>query len=595
MGWGKENLMSAVSRGETTSHALKTRVLLIDDETSEVDGLRRMLEDAGDLTVSVIMNPLEVIADARRARPDVILQALSMEGSGGFDLLERIQRTTGLTEVPVIVLGSTEDAGTKAQAFRVGAADYLVKMPDPVELLARIRHHAERRRGAIEQQKAYERLARAEEELRDMNVALGIANEALGGDKKIAEKEARDTRARLEIITTLGAELNAYQDLDLLMERILLEARKSCTAESGAVFLVRDETLSCDYVQNDDVERRIAAGARLVIPRNSKPLDLSSISGTVALTGRPVRVADAYEMPASENCVFDTTRDEALGYRTRAVLSLPLRTSNDKILGVLQLANPVDAEGRQREFTAEDQHIIEHFAGLATVALERAFLTRSMVMRMIGMAELRDPTETGAHVQRVAGFTLEIFDGWAELNGLAESEYNNQRDRLRIAAMLHDVGKVGIPDAILKKAGPLQEHEYAVIQRHTVIGARLFTGLRTDFDDVAREVALHHHERWDGSGYPGPIDPGAELPEPLSPIQSGLAGEEIPLFARMVAIADVYDALSTKRAYKEAWSEERVLDFLRSESGGHFDPELVEIMLERIGNVRRIAHRYRDE
>ena len=588
-------MMSVLRSEEAAIDGLKIRVLLIDDELEEVQGLLRMLGDAEDLALSVITNSDEVLTHARRSKPDVILQSLSMEGSGGFDLLQRFRRTRGLAQVPVIVLGSREDASIKAQAFREGADDYLIKMPDPVELLARIRHHAERRCGAVEQQKAYERLARAEEELREMNVILGIANEALGGDKKIAEQEARDTRARLESITTLGAQLNAYQDLDLLMERILLEARKSCAAESGAVFLVQDDALSCDYVQNDQVERRISAGEDLIIPRNTRRLDLSSISGTVALTGRACRVEDAYAIPESENFLFDTTRDVALGYRTQAVLSLPLRTSSEKILGVLQLANPLQLDGEYREFTAEDQHIIEHFAGLATVALERALLTRSMVMRMISMAELRDPTETGLHVQRVAGYTLELFDGWARKNGMDEKEYNRQRDRLRIAAMLHDVGKVGIPDAILKKPGSLEEHEFALMQQHTVIGARLFAGLRTDFDDMAREVALHHHERWDGNGYPGPVDPSAKTPDSNVPIQRGLSGKEIPIFARMVAIADVYDALSTQRAYKNAWSEDRVIEFLRSESGGHFDPELVEILLERIDRVRRISLRYRDE
>ena len=587
--------MSGPSGDQATTDALKTRVLLIDDQRDEVEGLCAIMADAHDFTLSVLSGLGDVILQARRQRPDVILLSLGLEGAGGFELLKRFRGTRGLGQVPVIMLGSMEDASIKARAFREGADDYLVKMPEEVELLARIRHHAERRRGAVEQQKAYDRLARAEEELRDINVILGIANEALGGDKKIAEQEARDTKERLEKITTLGAQLNVYQDLDLLMERILLEARQSCAAESGAVFLVRDEKLCCDYVQNDLVEGRIAEGERIVIPRNARRLDLSSISGTVALTGRVCRVADAYDIPEAENFHFDNTRDVALGYRTYGVLSLPLRTNSEKILGVLQLANPLDGEGGYREFSAEDQHIIEHYAGLATVALERALLTRSMVMRMIGMAELRDPTETGLHVQRVAGYTLEIFDGWAQQQGMDESEYHHDRDRLRIAAMLHDVGKVGIPDAILKKPGKLDDHEYAMMQQHTVIGARLFAGLRTDFDDLAREVALHHHERWDGKGYPGPVDPAAGSPAPEQPIQRGLAGEEIPLYARMVALADVYDALTSSRTYKDAWSEDRVVEFLQAERGKHFDPELVSIMLDRIERIRRISLRYRDE
>ena len=409
------------------------------------------------------------------------------------------------------------------------------------------------------------------------------------------ESAARLANARLEQVVSLGAELNAYHDLDNLMDRILVEARSFCSAESGAVFLVHGDQLRCDYVHNEEVARRISAGDPIWYPRSSKPLSHETISGKVALTGKPIRIADAYEIEGSVDCAFDTTRDEALGYRTKAVMSLPLRTHNNKILGVLQLANPLNSSDESKEFSAEDQHLIEHFAGLATVALERAALTRSMVMRMVAMAELRDPQETGAHVRRVAGYSLEVFDGWIEHNGIEASTLRHQRDQLRIAAMLHDVGKVGITDAILKKPGKLEPVEYALMQQHTLIGARLFKGLRTDFDDVARDVALHHHERWDGKGYPGNVDPDMDLPDIREPIHEGLAGDAIPLFARIVALADVYDALSSVRSYKVAWSEREVLEFIRAERGQHFDPLLVDIFLDRFDKIRRIRRGDRDE
>lgn len=117
------------------------------------------------------------------------------------------------------------------------------------------------------------------------------------------------------------------------------------------------------------------------------------------------------------------------------------------------------------------------------------------------------------------------------------------------------------------------------MERHTSIGAGLFGGLRTDFDDAAREVVLGHHERWDGTGYPG----GAEARR---------AGASIPLFARIVAVADVFDALSSPRVYKEAWSEAKVLDHMRSEAGRHFDPILVECLIEAMPVVRRVQRRF---
>ena len=566
---------------------------MVDDQPMVVEGVRCLLLDEDDIDFHACTEAEEAVASARRIRPDVILQDLSMPDRDGFDLLREYRKVTGLASVPVIVLSGREEPQTKSRAFREGADDYMVKGADTVELIARIRHHAERHRGAIEQQRAYEQIRRTDEELREANRNLSLANQALGEDKAHLVHDVELQRERLDRITTLGAELNGYHDLDLLMERILLEARKSCSAESGAVFLSDEQVLRCDYVQNEEVDRRVAAGERLSIPRQARPRTLGSISGTVAITGQAIRIDDAYDIPDNHDFSFDTFRDDAVGYRTRAVLSLPLRTSNDAILGVLQLANPREENGVDRVFTEEDQHIIEHFAGLATVALERAHLTRALVMRMIAMAAVRDPGETAPHVNRVAGYSLELYDGWADRHAVDDEQRHYERDRLRIAAMLHDVGKVGIPDAILKKPGRLDDHEYAVMQQHTVIGARLFKGLRTDFDDEAMEVALHHHERWDGGGYPGPVDPEADLPEPTTPVHNGLEGDAIPLFARIVGLADVFDALSTRRSYKESWPEREVLDVIRSERGGHFDPELVDIFIERIDRIRSIRDRYR--
>jgi len=154
--------------------------------------------------------------------------------------------------------------------------------------------------------------------------------------------------------------------------------------------------------------------------------------------------------------------------------------------------------------------------------------------------------------------------------------------------MLHDVGKIGIPDAILKKPGRLDPDEYARMQMHTLIGARLFEHTHADFDELARTVALHHHERWDGGGYPGELDPDQALTAPDEPIRQGLSGSDIPIEARIVGLADVYDALCSVRSYKEAWPEERVLEEIRKLSGTHFDPELVDIFFEELDRIRAV-------
>ena len=164
--------------------------------------------------------------------------------------------------------------------------------------------------------------------------------------------------------------------------------------------------------------------------------------------------------------------------------------------------------------------------------------------------------------------------------------------------MLHDVGKVAISDLILKKPDRLSEEEFETIKSHTYIGARLFKDIHSDFEEIAAEVALNHHERWDGKGYPGHIDVATGEPLPGYTLAKGRArgkkGEEIPLFGRIVALADVFDALSSARVYKEAWSEDDVLKTIKEEAGHQFDPELVDVFFSSLNVLRAIQKRYAD-
>jgi HD-GYP domain-containing protein (c-di-GMP phosphodiesterase class II) len=194
---------------------------------------------------------------------------------------------------------------------------------------------------------------------------------------------------------------------------------------------------------------------------------------------------------------------------------------------------------------------------------------------------------------------VEIYERWAKRRNLAQKDVDKNRDILRMAAMLHDVGKIAISDLILKKPGRFDEREYERMKQHTVLGAQLFSDRQSDFDEAAAQVALNHHERWDGHGYPGHVDlksgqalKGFDQPKGRP---TGKKAEEIPLYGRIVALADVYDALSSARVYKEAWDESEVLAKIESESGRHFDPELVEIFLSSLDILRAVQRRYQDE
>ena len=409
----------------------------------------------------------------------------------------------------------------------------------------------------------------------------------------LSEKEKLDALARL------GVDLNFVQDLDILMERILTEARRFVNADAGSIYIRDQDMLHFAYTQNDTLQSRLGAAEKLIYSTFTIPINDNSIAGYVAKSGKPLSLADVYRLDPSCPYRFDKEFDEATRYATRSVLTIPLVTSKGDLLGILQIINAQDEKRGVIAFTDSDEKILMHFASIAAVALARAQMTRAMLLRMMKMAEMRDPKETGAHVNRVGGYAVEIYENWAHRHQVLPKEIEKNRDSLRMAAMLHDVGKVAISDLILKKPGRLDADEFEMMKQHTLYGTRLFLHPQSDFDDAAAQVALNHHERWDGNGYPGHVDvaAGEPLPERIRPDGSarGKQGVEIPLFGRIVAIADVYDALSSRRVYKEAWDESEVLATIEAGAGNQFDPELVEIFLACLNLLRSIRKRYPDD
>tara|TARA_R110001592_G_scaffold238227_2_gene497733 strand:- start:18645 stop:20171 length:1527 start_codon:yes stop_codon:yes gene_type:complete len=227
------------------------------------------------------------------------------------------------------------------------------------------------------------------------------------------------------------------------------------------------------------------------------------------------------------------------------------------------------------ELSGIDKDLINLFGENVTVGLERIQLEdevkrnqKEMVYRMGEIVETRS-RETGYHVKRVALFCETL----AKLAGLSSKDV----ETIKLASPLHDIGKISTPDSILNKPGKLTSDEWLIMQMHAVRGGEMLAGSDSYILQAASLIASTHHEKWDGSGYP-----------------EGKAGDDIPLFGRITGLADVFDALSNNRCYKNAWPPNEVIDYIQNEKGKHFDPYLVDLLLGNIELFNEILNTYKD-
>ncbi|XZE19605.1 HD domain-containing phosphohydrolase [Pirellulaceae bacterium SH449] len=219
---------------------------------------------------------------------------------------------------------------------------------------------------------------------------------------------------------------------------------------------------------------------------------------------------------------------------------------------------------RQRIIIADRNRSIELEEKVREQTLQIRQSHEETIERLIVASKLRDD-ETGEHIRRIGELSAIIAGkiGWS----------NAQVDMIRLAASMHDVGKVGISDAILKKPGKLTPEEYRIMQAHTKIGAKIMSGSNVPMLQMAEQIARWHHERWDGTGYP-----------------DGLVGEQIPIAARIVAIVDFYDAVSHDRVYRKAIPQPEVLKMLSDGRGTQFDPTLLDVFFDSLNDVQRILN-----
>lgn len=358
----------------------------------------------------------------------------------------------------------------------------------------------------------------------------------------------------LETILVQAAKIADERSLPRLLQLIQEMSRTLVLAEASSVWLVDREYDELYTIAADGVEEiRVEFGSGLV--------------GYAIAYEESVLIADAYA-----DARFNPEVDRRTGQRTRSVMVVPFRDNAGDVLGAFQVVNKV---GEGESFTSGDLRLLGFVAGYAGKVLESVLLyqeverTQSeLLLKMGEVAESRSK-DTGQHVRRVAEYSHVI--------ALEAGFTLEEADLLKKVSPMHDVGKVSIPDSILNKPGKLSAEDFELMKSHTSVGYRIFQHSRGRVLTAAAIVAWQHHEKWNGTGYP-----------------RGLSGESIHPFARITAVADVFDALASERVYKRAWEVERIMRLFEEEKGKHFEPRLVEALQRCLPRILEIREHLQD-
>jgi putative two-component system response regulator len=290
--------------------------------------------------------------------------------------------------------------------------------------------------------------------------------------------------------------------------------------------------------------------------------------------------ADALELAARELpdlILLDVMMPEITGYEVCQQLKLTASTQSIPVIFVTALKDEVDetkgfACGAVDYITKPITPAIVKArvrTHLSLVRAEELKKTHLQLIQRLGRAAEYKDNETGMHVMRMSHIS--------KILALALGFNEDFADKLLQAAPMHDIGKIGIPDHILLKPGRLDDEEMRIMQQHPLIGAEILANTNSELIKLAHSVALHHHEKWDGTGYP-----------------AGIKGEAIPIEGRIVAVADVFDALTNKRPYKEAWPVDKTMDFFKEQRGKHFDPSIVDVLVRELDHILQTVSQWQD-
>lgn len=356
----------------------------------------------------------------------------------------------------------------------------------------------------------------------------------------------------LQMIFTYMTEVSALREHDDIIFVLANMGKALTNADRCTVWVV----------DGDEIWTKVAHGMDAIrLPINS------GIVGNSITSGKKIIIDDVYKDER-----FNPDIDKKTGYRTRSMMVIPMFDNDDDIIGAFQVINHLGEDG---VFEKRDMERLMLASTYAAETLVAASLTKEIeetqkevVFTMGAIGESRSK-ETGNHVKRVAEYS--------KILALAYGMSKEEAELLKQASPMHDIGKVAIPDAILNKPGRFNDEERAIMETHAELGYAMIKDSKRPLLKAASIVAYEHHEKYNGSGYPNKTK-----------------GEDIHIYGRITALADVFDALGSDRVYKKAWDDERIFKLFKEERGEHFDPKLIDLFFENLDEILEVRQKYED-
>ncbi len=509
-------------------------VLIVEDDRSLAMILRAHMVNSGFRT-TISHNGEAGLELAEQELPDVIVLDIQLPGMDGLSVTRALRENAETKDIPIILITARSGRDDIVLGLDAGAQDYVIKPFDVVELTARVRSMLK---------------------LRNAQLEIEALNDNL-------EARIQQASKRLELLYSFVRDLNKAQDAERIYD-LMIDAVKSISGCKRVSIMVLDRNsnkLSC----------KRALGIAPEVAKQMCVQSDSGIAGKVFSTGTTM-VARAHG-----------AGDNAPGaYQSDTFLSTPLvstyMVSGSKRLGVLNVTDKPDGE----PFSADEIDCICSIADSAAIALhnaeQRSNLSHSLnaLLSTVGrLSEYRDE-ETGLHLERVKEYTHILAMRLGNCPGFSDVVTQRFIEDIYQAAPLHDIGKVGISDDILNKPGALTDEEFQIMKTHTTIGHRTLQLAIEEAGpipllELCANIAYCHHERYDGKGYP-----------------RGIAGDDIPLSARIIALVDAYDAITSQRCYKKPLPHSEAVEIIKKDAGTHFDPRIVEAFLDVADEFDRI-------